>query len=251
MIVETDFLDHWKTRALVDLSRRPDSPIWLIRLWGHCQARKAWVFSLPPIALKSICGAPVEVDAEELFKWLKECRFLEGTRTRWTVHDWAKHNSRLIANWNNPKKGQRKANDEPTTSQAKTNDEPITDSLTLGPPDRSDREDRVDREEGLEGVEGSEADPAAPAREGKPSSFGAVEAFIVEAQIPITPTSAAKFFDHFEANGWRTRTGPLRDWRAALRNWARREGEFSPAKNSVARSAAPTGQLVSDPVIFK
>lgn len=39
---------------------------------------------------------------------------------------------------------------------------------------------------------------------------------------------AAAFFDHFEANGWRVGgRSAMKDWRAAVRNWVRREPQFS------------------------
>ena len=39
---------------------------------------------------------------------------------------------------------------------------------------------------------------------------------------------AEKCFDHYEANGWvQNRRVPIKDWRAAVRNWIRRIEEFS------------------------
>jgi hypothetical protein len=56
---------------------------------------------------------------------------------------------------------------------------------------------------------------------------------------------AAKFFDHFEANGWRTRSGPLKDWHAAARNWVRREPEFRGPRGAV---AGPRGSAAAEKV---
>ena len=36
-------------------------------------------------------------------------------------------------------------------------------------------------------------------------------------------TDAGHFVDYYTANGWRVGRAHMRDWRAALRNWARRE----------------------------
>jgi hypothetical protein len=54
-----------------------------------------------------------------------------------------------------------------------------------------------------------------------------VEAYAIGQGLTVGRDEAAKFFDHFEANGWRQggRT-PLRSWQAALRNWLRRAGQF-------------------------
>jgi|SRR5215831_16860717 len=39
---------------------------------------------------------------------------------------------------------------------------------------------------------------------------------------------AQAFIDHYEANGWRVGRVPMKDWRAAVRNWKRRAPEFRP-----------------------
>jgi hypothetical protein len=35
-----------------------------------------------------------------------------------------------------------------------------------------------------------------------------------------------EFLDHYESNGWRVGKAPMKDWKAAVRNWRRRESEF-------------------------
>lgn len=66
---------------------------------------------------------------------------------------------------------------------------------------------------------------------------------VLTASLSLIPSlsvdEAATFFDHYEANGWKQggRT-PLKSWRAALRNWARRN-----AKNS--RGFTPAGAPAS------
>jgi len=56
-------------------------------------------------------------------------------------------------------------------------------------------------------------------------SMEELEAFASESKLNF---DAAAFFDHFESNGWRIggRTA-MKDWRAAVRNWVRRESQFS------------------------
>lgn len=85
MIIDPDMPDHWKTRMLVDLLGGDElAPIYLIRLWGHCQNRKKCEFdSLPPAAVKAICrfpGAP-----EALNDALIECGFIERDDKRLIV----------------------------------------------------------------------------------------------------------------------------------------------------------------------
>ncbi len=84
------------------------------------------------------------------------------------------------------------------------------------------------KEKGKEKEKGKSEDRAARAQASKPASLVEVEAYARE--VGMSSTEAVKFFDHFEANGWRQggRT-PLRDWQAAARNWSRRSAEFAPA----------------------
>lgn len=42
-----------------------------------------------------------------------------------------------------------------------------------------------------------------------------------------TDTDAECFYDYFTANGWRTGKNPIKDWKAAARNWMRRKSEFN------------------------
>lgn len=40
-------------------------------------------------------------------------------------------------------------------------------------------------------------------------------------------TDSECFYDYFTANGWRTGKNPIKDWKAAARNWMRRKSEFN------------------------
>lgn len=49
------------------------------------------------------------------------------------------------------------------------------------------------------------------------------------AEINLPNGEADKFFDHFTSTGWRIGgKSPMRDWKAALRNWQRRQQAFTP-----------------------
>jgi hypothetical protein len=50
-----------------------------------------------------------------------------------------------------------------------------------------------------------------------------VEAYAREAGITI---DAAAFCDYYTANGWKVGRNPMKDWKAAARMWAKREGEM-------------------------
>lgn len=39
---------------------------------------------------------------------------------------------------------------------------------------------------------------------------------------------AHRFYDYYESNGWRVGKTPMKDWRAAIRNWVRNEQDKHP-----------------------
>lgn len=106
MIVDPDFLDHWRTRMLVDMLEDELAPLYIIRLWGHCQNRRGWIFDGMPVhATKAICRYPG--DAERFEKALIDCGFLSRENDEITIVGWDEHNASLIANWANGKRGGR------------------------------------------------------------------------------------------------------------------------------------------------
>ena len=53
------------------------------------------------------------------------------------------------------------------------------------------------------------------------------------------------FYDHFTANGWMVGKSKMKDWKAAARNWSRRESDFSRPKAPKASTAA-SGKFCND-----
>jgi|GEM_PF-1521548 len=116
MIIDPDFLDHWKTRLLVDsLDGDETAPVYIIRLWAHCQSRREWIFEdLPMNALRAICR--YAGDALVLESALNESGFTVRENGALRVCSWEEYNASLIANWRNGKKGGRpkiKATEDP------------------------------------------------------------------------------------------------------------------------------------------
>lgn len=157
MILETDFLDHWKTRWFIQLIGYQHATHHILRLWFHCQNRKKWEFpDMTDDVLKVICG--YEGDGETLRTALVTVGFALGYpnselgySTGISVPNWAEMNAKLIANWNNGDKGGRPKSSprkpaknngktpttNPSITQPKPNDNPqLTDRLI----------DRVDKE---------------------------------------------------------------------------------------------------------
>ena len=61
MIVDPDLFEHWRTRMLADLLGGDEmTPLYLIRLWAHCQLRRNDTFVMPAQGLKWRCAGFVE-----------------------------------------------------------------------------------------------------------------------------------------------------------------------------------------------
>lgn len=79
-----------------------------------------------------------------------------------------------------------------------------------------------------------------PTRNEVPKSLD--EALLYAGEIGLSAREAEKFFDHFESNGWRVGgRAPMKDWRAALRGWQKRAGEFGGVHKNTPRETKPEG----------
>lgn len=134
MIVQPDFLDHWKTK-LLQRKLGDTAPLVLLRLWGYCQIQRQWTFDLPPEALGVLCDW--EGDPDELAAALITARFIKVDGDQVTVLNWDEHNAGIIKNWKNGKRGGRPKkpaqSDNPTETQENPRD-------TLGKPSENPKE---------------------------------------------------------------------------------------------------------------
>jgi hypothetical protein len=111
MIVQPDFVDHWKTRLLVQLTGDSSAPLALLRLWGYCQtSRKSFFPDMTPAQLASVCHWGDRKPACHVA--LVKCRFLDKLSPGYAVHQWNEFNAKLLANWENGKLGGRPKRDE-------------------------------------------------------------------------------------------------------------------------------------------
>lgn len=143
MIVQPNFLDHWKTRLLqTELGDDPLAPTYVLRLWGHCQEQKSHRFTrLSAGALAAIChfkGAP-----EQLWLAMQTAQFIFVKGERVEAHQWNDYNSGLITSWENGKKGGRPK--KPTGYPRVAHGQPEAN------PKLTDRGDRIE-EMGLDGI---------------------------------------------------------------------------------------------------
>jgi hypothetical protein len=142
MIVETDFLDHWKTRLIVRLLGTESAPLHIIRLWSHCQTRKTNRFpDWNPEILSAVCkwGG----DANAFWSAILQTfgRIEDGC---FVAHQWDEVNSSLIASWSNGGKGGRpkKPTDNPRVNPELNQ---VNPQVTHGVTDREDREEKTEK----------------------------------------------------------------------------------------------------------
>jgi hypothetical protein len=99
MILETDFLTHWKFEALCGAIGDAKAFRALIRLWTHAQVRKQWIFPLDPLKLASICG--VREDLEGFWEHMTgRAGWVEARGGGWfELRGWANINRSMIQAW--------------------------------------------------------------------------------------------------------------------------------------------------------
>jgi hypothetical protein len=204
MIIEPDFLDHWKTRLLMRLLDTDAAPNYVIRLWSHCQTRKTNIFpEWSPAILSSVCRWPGDADVFWSAMLQTFCRVEDGYLI---AHQWDEVNASLIAAWSNGGKGGRP---KKPTGNPRVNPEsnPVNPRLTHGVTDREDREDKTEK---------IQADKPPTSRFQKPT----LDQLNTEAAlIGLSAIEAEKFLNYYESNGWKVGKNPMKSWRAALRNW--------------------------------
>ena len=146
MIVQPDFLSHWKTQLLVETLEDPCAPIYVIHLWGHCQNRKTDRFQrVNPSILKAICKA-AKHDATAFENAMVLCGFVLIENDTIIAHDWSVINASLIAAWKNGRKGGRPK----TKNLNKTHG--LTQTKPMANPNVTDK--RREEKMGLDGEDG-------------------------------------------------------------------------------------------------
>ena len=66
-----------------------------------------------------------------------------------------------------------------------------------------------------------------------------VKAYMTERKADAS--QAERFHDHYTANGWRVGRNPMKDWRAAVRNWIKSEPQYAPTSPTNARGGVFRG----------
>jgi len=141
LIVDPDFLDHWRTGMVADAIGDPMAPMYILRLWAHCQERKSDTFVMPPAGLKAQCKCPS--DAATFERALIDAGFLQRDGDTIIVLGWSEKNASLIAAWENGSKGGR-----PKKNPTETHGKPMgSPAVTHGQPGANPGETDKRREE--------------------------------------------------------------------------------------------------------
>lgn len=223
MIVDPDFFDHWRTRMVADMLKDQLAPVYIMRLWAHCQNRKGDVFDIPAAGLKALCQFPGA--AQELEDALIAAEYIARDGLTVTVTGWAEKNAALLAAWENgnkggrPKKNQKQTAGQPTENPSETHGLPMANpSLTQTKPIRVDKR----REE-----EKTEEAPSAKSPRGTalPKDWelpGDWRTWAEGARPDVDVlTVADSFRDYWVAKPGKD--GRKADWLATWRNWVRNQ----------------------------
>lgn len=146
MIIDPDFLDHWRTGMVVDALQDPMAPMYIMRLWAHCQERKSDTFAMPVRGLKAQCKFPGDAQAFE--DALIDAGFIERQGDSIHVCGWADKNAALLAAWENGTKGGRprkktqekpmgypdETHGKPSANQTETQTKPIREEKSREEP---------------------------------------------------------------------------------------------------------------------
>lgn len=143
MIVQPNFFDHHKTRQLViELGGDELAPLYVLRLWAHCQNQKKWRFQgMSAGALFAICGANVaKTSPQELWLAMQSAGFVRVKNKVLSVHEWEHYNASLVKNWENGKKGGR-----PKKPSGNPNAKRVNPAETQTRNGVTDREDKIEK----------------------------------------------------------------------------------------------------------
>ena len=80
---------------------------------------------------------------------------------------------------------------------------------------------------GLQGGDAAAAAPAPTAKRFVPPTQEEAKAYAREKGLTM---DVERFLAYYSSNGWRVGRNPMRDWRAAMQNWARNDVERPPAR---------------------
>lgn len=265
MIVDPDFLSHWRTLMLIDeLDGDEMAPLYVIRLWGHCQTRRSDTFDMPSAGLKALCR--YRGDSEKFEAAMVSAGFIERNGGEIHVPKWLEHNSSLVKNWRNGGKGGRPKGEEkePNGNPNETQQEPKANPTgTQGEPNRNpwrtqqepireevreEKKNNISDQPGEVAASSPPAKPAAPSRGTRLPADWCLPKLWGDWALQERPEwdasrvreVAEQFRDHWIAKTGKDATKA--DWEATWRNWVRRESATSVRSHGARASPSVAAQ---------
>ncbi|HVU38053.1 MAG TPA: hypothetical protein VHC95_06940 [Opitutales bacterium] len=229
VILKTSFPNHRKVRALRRITGRDDSVLCLLRLWAYAEDNLRLEFDLTPDQLEDICEW--EGQAGAFFRALEQCGWIDvdPDGRYWSVHAFAEHNGRMVANWTRNPNGRRG-----TQGEAKENPPGTQGEATLNPRRSGYIGDRGDLGKGLGGL-----GPQGGKKRFVPPTLQEwrAEAVLVGWNSPSDVNAA---FHSFTSKGWKVGRSPMVNWKSAVCTcFERWRGEGGVAQKNSPPTAEP------------
>jgi hypothetical protein len=145
MIVQPNIFNHHKTRQLItELGGDELAPLYVLRLWAHCQSQKKWRFpKMSATALFAItCANSAKTSPEQLWLSMQSACFIRVIRDVLIVHQWEEYNAGLVKNWDNGRKGGRPKKPNGNPKPVWVN--PKITQTRFGVTDRLDRIEKIE-----------------------------------------------------------------------------------------------------------
>lgn len=221
------------------LSQDEMAPIYVLRLWAHCQNRKKWVFELPAAGLQGICR--YVGDAQSFESAMEQSGFIKRTGGEIEATGWAEYNASLIAAWSNGSKGGRPPKPRPDGSDKTHGNPPGNPPVTHGQTDKSREDKSKEKSVVNQGESGANALPPASRSDRSRASRLPTDWLLPKTwgdwallerpdwNADQVRKVAEQFRDHWLAKGGAD--ARKADWEATWRNWVRREKSLSGAAN--------------------
>jgi hypothetical protein len=232
VIVDPDFLDHWRTGMVTDALGDVMAPLYILRLWAHCQERKSDTFVMPTRGLKAQCKFPG--DAETFERALIDAGFLKRNGDTLTVTGWAEKNASLFAAWENGLKGGRPRKQKPTGNPAVTHGEPMAN------PDETDKRREEKNSSSLRSEESRVRSVSILDLQADGLSEQTAEEFLIHRQrkkAKLTPRAWEGFKAEVLKAGWSNEQAVVK---AMSRGWTGFEAEW--VRSEQPRAQAPPAE---------
>lgn len=163
---------------------------------------------------------------------------VEGATLRTKCALWTWDDGGNLVVWEYPEKqeqavqakreGGRKGGRSPKSPASYASSTPSRNALT-----KEEEEEELKGEVELKQESESESVPASPRKraDARPQTAMDVVTYGMTLEPALPPVEAQRFWDYYQSNGWKVGRNPMKDWKAAVRNWQRNASIATPPKN--------------------